>query len=283
MTEVTKGRKMGKQSKARQKLALLREVKNHRRFYDLLLQDTDFRDLVMGAVVVDFHPIVDYVVENKEIDLFGEIKKVSLTLPFEKLFMEFKYDGGYKGILLEQSEEILIATYIAHSFKYKSTNWWATWEVSLDEYGHYVNDVMHHMDYLNAEEKNITKGTIIATFMIAEFALGLINCRNIELIEHEPDEKLSAIHNKRYRFPLTKFKTIGIKSFGREYENESQPKEYQGLMPLHLRRGNFATYTDDAPLFGKYTGTFWRPATVVGEEKRGIVVKDYKVIPPEDE
>ncbi|MCA0455678.1 MAG: hypothetical protein LCI00_17005 [Chloroflexi bacterium] len=45
------------------------------------------------------------------------------------------------------------------------------------------------------------------------------------------------------------------------------------------RRGNFATYTDDKPLFGKYTGTFWRPATAVGEVKNGVVIKDYEVQP----
>ena len=48
-------------------------------------------------------------------------------------------------------------------------------------------------------------------------------------------------------------------------------------MPLHLRRGSFARYTEDAPLFGKYVGTFWRPHTTVGDRKQGEVVKDYQV------
>ena len=48
---------------------------------------------------------------------------------------------------------------------------------------------------------------------------------------------------------------------------------------LHLCRGNFATYTADAPLFGKYIGRFWRPMHVRGDQKNGVVAKDYSVTP----
>lgn len=47
----------------------------------------------------------------------------------------------------------------------------------------------------------------------------------------------------------------------------------------HVRRGNFAVYTAEKPLFGKYTGIIWRPATIVNgsgdvDETR---ITDYKV------
>lgn len=53
-----------------------------------------------------------------------------------------------------------------------------------------------------------------------------------------------------------------------------------GDMPAHLVRGHFATYSEDNPLFGKYTGTFWRPAHVRGNADNGTVYKDYKVKAP---
>lgn len=108
-------------------------------------------------------------------------------------------------------------------------------------------------------------------------ALSMLNCKNIELMDHEYPTERNEAFQRHWGQPLRKFKTLRVKPIGKQSSNESTPKEYQGLMPLHIRRGNFATYTDDAPLFGKYTGTFWRPATAVGEEKRGVVVKDYKV------
>jgi len=50
---------------------------------------------------------------------------------------------------------------------------------------------------------------------------------------------------------------------------------------LHIVRGNFATYTESNPLFGKFTGTYWRPAHVRGDKKHGEIVKDYNVKPPQ--
>ncbi len=118
-------------------------------------------------------------------------------------------------------------------------------------------------------------------YFTALFTLQLLNCRNVELIDNEPDATLSLAHEKRYGNPLTKFKTLRIMSTHKE--REDKPQAQFDIMPLHIRRGNFAHYSDDAPLFGKYTGTFWRPATVVGNEKNGVVVKDYAVVAPESD
>jgi len=121
--------------------------------------------------------------------------------------------------------------------------------------------------------------TLFATYTPSMLlAIQLMNCRNVKLIDNEPDAEKSRIYERHFGQPLTKYKTLAIKPIGKRYESdEEQP--YQGIMPLHIRRGHFATYTEDAPLFGKYTGTFWRPATVVGEQDNGVVVKDYEVKP----
>jgi hypothetical protein len=107
------------------------------------------------------------------------------------------------------------------------------------------------------------------------FTLALLNASNVGLVNHEPDPVVNAAYKLKFGRGLTHYKTLAIRTLNQR--GYADPKDYQGLMPLHLRRGNFAHYTDAAPLFGKYTGTFWRPATLVGEEKRGIVVKDYKI------
>jgi hypothetical protein len=47
--------------------------------------------------------------------------------------------------------------------------------------------------------------------------------------------------------------------------------------PLHICRGHFKTFTEEARLFGKYTGTYWWPAHVRGSVDEGVVEKDYRV------
>lgn len=103
----------------------------------------------------------------------------------------------------------------------------------------------------------------------------ILNCKNIQVDDVEPKPENTRAFQRFFNRPLTKYKSLKIGSIGKR--SVSDTKEYQGVIPLHIRRGNFAHYTDESPLFGKFTGTFWRPATVVGNEKRGVVVKDYDV------
>lgn len=50
----------------------------------------------------------------------------------------------------------------------------------------------------------------------------------------------------------------------------------------HIVRGNFATYTDEAPLFGKYTGTFFRPSHARGITGDTPKPKNYRIVLPEE-
>lgn len=134
-------------------------------------------------------------------------------------------------------------------------------------------------DYkLYTHEDNFDDLDALITMAESVFSLSLLNCRNILLVDQEPDVTISRQYQQQFGIPLIRYKTLAIGAPSKSYSS-AEPKEYQGLMPLHLRRGNFATYTDDKPLFGKYTGTFWRPATAVGEVKNGVVIKDYEVQP----
>jgi hypothetical protein len=54
----------------------------------------------------------------------------------------------------------------------------------------------------------------------------------------------------------------------------------QGIqeVALHSVRGHFATYTEASPLFGKYTGTYWKGSHIRGRQEHGEINKDYKVL-----
>lgn len=146
--------------------------------------------------------------------------------------------------------------------------------VRLDAFG-FSNDSFS--DYAWLRNSNKGDRAVNALFKVLEI-LQLLNCNNVEIVDNQPNVEASIHHKQRTGIPLTFYKTLRIRSIGKRSQTE-EVKDYQGLMPLHLRRGHFATYTDDNPLFGKYTGVFWRPATTVGEEKNGVVIKDYEVQP----
>ena len=47
--------------------------------------------------------------------------------------------------------------------------------------------------------------------------------------------------------------------------------------PLHKVRGHFKTYTAEAPLLGRHTGTYWWGHQVRGSREHGEVVSDYRL------
>ena len=49
---------------------------------------------------------------------------------------------------------------------------------------------------------------------------------------------------------------------------------------LHICRGHFKTFTSDAPLLGRFTGTYWWTPQVRGSKSAGTVIKDYRVTAP---
>lgn len=107
------------------------------------------------------------------------------------------------------------------------------------------------------------------------------HCKNIELTEHKLTEGKLSQKKKNKLKAAYRYYVLNIEPMKNilKYEGES---EKTGLKKaLHICRGHFATYTPDAPLFGRVTGTFWKPMHVRGNKKEGVVIKDYKIKTPE--
>lgn len=115
------------------------------------------------------------------------------------------------------------------------------------------------------------------------FFSGLIQCKNVRLVDTEPTLNRQQRRNRDRRgIPTVTYKTIQIDpnrttDVGRPHTSTSGD-----LLPLHIVRGNFATYTEERPLFGRYVGTFWRPAHIRGNAERGVVQHAYTVDAPEE-
>lgn len=110
--------------------------------------------------------------------------------------------------------------------------------------------------------------------------LSFLNCRNVVCSERHPNRR-DVREAKRRDQPLpTKYYTLEIDPMKSTLRNEGRLSEVGFKKALHICRGHFVTYCPDRPLFGKYTGRFWRPSHIRGTSESGRVIKDYSVISP---
>jgi hypothetical protein len=290
---------MGKQSrKRRDKFQRMQTERERRglvkeaRFFDqiraMVKQNPDYNFVSGESVVVDITDIRN--AENS--DDYISIKDWSKHLiapikpPFEKMFIEF-VDVPELPVTYRCGVYVFDTGNGMEMFGFGKFDDFEEAELIPDVYvvayekdGYFKNAYSYETSAMTLDElpRSAPVGYDDVFFTVLQ-ALQLLNCRNIELVDHEPDPGTNRQYQHHFGQPMTKYKTLRVKPTGKRDEAATETKDYQGLMPLHLRRGNFATYTEDAPLFGKYVGTFWRPATAVGETKNGVVVKDYEVVP----
>lgn len=150
---------------------------------------------------------------------------------------------------------------------------------TVDDQGRYIDGQKGVSCYFNSD--SLDKGTAedyrvadMCHLHVACLALNLINCKNVttEVAGHVPVRRSGA--QKRRGQPKIEYRTIclpGSPSGGEATD------ENVGIMPLHRVRGHFKTFTPDAPLLGKCTGTYWWGWQVRGNKENGEIISDYKV------
>lgn len=119
----------------------------------------------------------------------------------------------------------------------------------------------------------------LSVFTFALFAIQLIHCRNV--VQQEAEYRPNLPRGKRHKVPRIVYRTLSI---GNSSPRKSQgsSKSANGETAKHVCRGNFAHYTEENKLFGKYVGMFWRPMHIRGNAKHGIVGKEYAMEAPHE-
>ena len=112
------------------------------------------------------------------------------------------------------------------------------------------------------------------------FGFCLTHCKNTVIEEVEPFTGEKKKRNRHGR-PGVKYKVLKIKPMGATHKGVGQ---YTGgsTPSMHIRRGHFKTFTEDAPLFGKWTGLYWWESAVVAKKSKTKTTKDYAVLPPQE-
>lgn len=113
-------------------------------------------------------------------------------------------------------------------------------------------------------------------------ALSLIHCRNIKLVENDPNLELPSRIRKHWenkgKSPLKKYYTLEIKPMKEVLRKDGGIERNDTKKALHICRGHYSHYEEGKGLFGKYHGTYWIPMHVKGNRENGEIEKDYKIV-----
>ena len=113
---------------------------------------------------------------------------------------------------------------------------------------------------------------------MVNFALMLLNTKNITTIDNPPPAKLNKKRIKNGKQPLFTYKTLRLQLPAKKRKKGSGlSTATDNTTRLHLCRGHFKTYTEDKPLLGKFTGRYWWQPHARGDKSQGVVMKDYEV------
>jgi len=114
----------------------------------------------------------------------------------------------------------------------------------------------------------------------ALFTISLLHSRNVIADEAVPDRRIDKKHFRQTGRHLTKFKVLKLELLKTLLERDGEASTYGLEHALHMCRGHFKRYSDEAPLFGRFTGQWWWSAHKRGNPELGEVVKDYEVALP---
>jgi len=118
--------------------------------------------------------------------------------------------------------------------------------------------------------------------MAALLTISFMHCKNVDLVEVDPPERVSQRHRRRHGFPLARYHTLNIDPMRRALARDGHADTEGLATALHICRGHFKTFTGEAPLFGKLTGTYWWTDHVRGDPSEGEVAKDYRIRIPSE-
>jgi hypothetical protein len=148
--------------------------------------------------------------------------------------------------------------------------------MSVAEDGALLKFWMSHASVIT-EEESMQVG---AASLVAWTTLAMMNCANIDTVEHHAPEAFQKARKKSGRRPLVSYHTVRVDldKTPRQVAAESLPGD--GVTPRrHKKRGHMKDYRKGGGLFGRYKGIWYWGPTLAGSEEEGVVVADYEVRP----
>lgn len=259
---------------------------------------------LLGVRIIDKdHPIAyttivkadnafDYIWSEKEQGKNGHFERSKLTYvvpPFPNLFIQWKWGDSEMGVLLQTDRvhhelaEWIIRASLWFSpkmqIKFGSTPL-VNYIIPVAADGNYISidsEFDKQWDYSKFEGDKVFDD--VATFLgfvvtVALFVVNLMNCKNV-IVEEQPLSKREKRMEEKHNKPAFRYHLLKVRSARHVYDLDiggGKRDDYS----THICRGHFKTYTDEAPLMGRFVGTYWWDAHVRGRDKAHVVDKDYE-------
>ena len=116
--------------------------------------------------------------------------------------------------------------------------------------------------------------TALLTLAVFESTLLFLNCKNVVVNIVNPPEKLNKKRLRKGKLPIFTYRTLHLPSHSVLKSGEKQ-ESLGNHNRIHLCRGHFKVYTEDRPLMGRHVGMYYWEPYVRGQNKKGVIVKDY--------
>jgi hypothetical protein len=171
----------------------------------------------------------------------------------------------------------------------------AIWLFYLDNDGRLFRDAAGNILYETAtlvgpelagtvdgnERWEALKESVMTLVLPFFYTFAFCHCRTVDVQQREVSRQVRR-QAERKGLPLLDYRVLEIEPMKKALKSEGGIEEVGPTKALHICRGHFKTYTEDAPLFGQHIGTWWWEGSIRGSLSRGNVDKDYSVTPPAD-
>jgi hypothetical protein len=229
-----------------------------------------------------------------------------LAPPFDRFFVEFVgvqnpvglYSWGVLFEILQRPSDdrradrpedawVVLGTMVAEWRKGQPVGPIITWLLPLDSDGylHPGDDEGHgalfgrlvEIEGMPEEQRQPWANYFVSTFAPALLTISFMHCKNVDVVRVDPPPKLSRRAARQRGNPLTSYYVLDIQPMRRVLDTEGEAQARGLRHALHICRGHFKTFTEEAPLFGRHVGTYWWEAQARGTTEMGVIEKDYRV------
>ena len=239
--------------------------------------DIAWRKVVNTSVRVIADEAYLYVSEKKladelSMDFFGQ-----MTPPFPNMWIEWNTASGTEAVvcLSERDADADFTWRIHKLFAQTKRSQIHVLPISMSMVSRILDTgqtIAVHTVYLHGSDAK----QFSPHFYTPMLAVAWMNCRNLNLVEVQPSERLARKRKRRNAFVGLSYNRIEIAAQHRKHWEQSSGVSHT---QWHSVRGHLATYNNDKPMFGipGRVGTFWRPAHARGDKALGKINHEYYV------
>jgi len=105
----------------------------------------------------------------------------------------------------------------------------------------------------------------------------LLSCKNISQLTIPPPPKVNKKRERNGKLPLYSYHVLTVDMQDQIHNQSHNWGDPESHNRLHFQRGHFKQYSEERPLFGKFSGLYWWQPHIRGQNKTGFVDKEYRI------